>query len=287
MSRKIVLCSILLLCILLVCCRAGTDKREISVLSLEDIQKIYKEDVNGTFVKAVPYKKHMLVEYKKDSATYYDWFNTETGDRDLLPVWDTNARLKIIQDENSLLFISDGFHIPSGYSGPPFLILCERKKEQIDSVDDFFARKIDKYFRIEESVAFGGKSEARVSDIRVTLTGIELLFEAADPDNPMNMAWTLPLPYMMTTYIEEKSEFLIKFHNTEIDVKALNQKLKTAYENQFIASVEVLEEKPSCVISIHLKKLAKYYHLSELRLSEYGLPVAILSFRKEIGDMNY
>lgn len=184
-------------------------------------------------------------------------------------------------------FISDGFHIPSNYSGFPYLLLCERKREQLDNEDDFFIRYIDKYYRTDESVEFGSGSKAVISDIRVTLKGIELMFTPLDASDPAYKGWPMPLPQVKTSYVGGREQFVITFHETEFDEGNLKQKLKAANSNNFIESVELLKEAEDAKVLINLKSAAKFYHAKESRLFEDGFPILLFDFSQDVADQNY
>lgn len=146
---------------------------------------------------------------------------------------------------------------------------------------------MDKYFRTDEPVEFGSGSKAVISDLRITLKGVELLFEPQDTADPAYKSWPMPLPQMRTFYVKEKNQPVIMFQDTLANVGSLKQKMKTASGNSFIKSVEIFSEERSSKILIHLKSPASFFHVEESRLSEGGMPIALFAFSSDISDQNY
>lgn len=116
MRRKIMICYLLICCLSLSCCakkhEASIETDGISVspaaaageenrLTLEELKSKYTGGENGTLVDATLHKNYVLIEYTKNNITYFNWYNLTTGDKDLLPVWDTHAKLKRVIDENN------------------------------------------------------------------------------------------------------------------------------------------------------------------------------------------
>lgn len=247
-------------------------------LKAQDIIDKYDGGKNGKLISTETYKEYLLVEYTRDNRyTYFDWYNLKTGDKDILPVWDTHSTLKKIANENNIIFYTDGKNITdSNYKIFPFIYECIRKKEIINYEDDFFAKKVDRYFGINESCEFGSKSHEVLDDIKLTFQGIEILFTPMTGYEMEFNAGNPTIPPTKTTFIEKNNQFIIEFKDTKIGDKLHD--ILEKYDNFFIKSLNIKEYGNNTKIIINLKEKAKYYNAKEVHVSEEGFPVLIFTF---------
>lgn len=226
---------------------SNTKVSKIKKITLDDVKNIYNGGENGNIIELTNYKNYALVKYQKENRYYYDWYNLETGDRDILPVWDTHAKLKEIVNENDIFFISDGFHIESNYSGFPYNIECLRKKEIVDSQDDFFEKQIDKYFRIDEITEFGNGPKSKVASLKSSICGIEILFE---PINKEDLAFGgITLPHTKISYLQNSNQLILEMPETKAE-RSILQSMCTDNENPFIKSMEIDTINESIIITL-------------------------------------
>lgn len=299
--KRLVSCFLLLvlLSILLISCKSNNEKRvniadsainktiipdnqinNIYKVALDDIKKRYNGGENGNLVNTTEYKNYVLVEYKKNNQNYFEWYNLSTGDRDLLPVWDTHAKLMNIVDKNTLVFLSDGYHISSNYSGFPYIIECQRIEERLDRNDDFFKKYIDKYYRLDDGIDFGNSAKSKITAVKSTLSGVEILFE---PTDKQELAFGgINIPYSIISYSQEKNELSIEFPNTRINTEVLKQNQHNNNQNYFINSIRIDEKNNTTKLVIKVKDTAKYYNVKENHIGRENYPIFELTFRTEV-----
>lgn len=254
-----------------------TKEQEFKLKAQNIIDK-YNGGKNGKLISTETYKEYLLVEYTRDNGcTYFDWYNLKTGDKDVLPVWNTHSTLKKIVNENNIVFYTDGKNISdSEYKAFPFIYECIRKKEILNYEDDFYAKKVDRYLYTNEPSEFGSKSHEVLDDIKLTFQGIEILFTPMKGYEMEFDAGTPTIPPVKTTFIEKNNQFIIEFNDTKIGDK-LHDKL-ASYDNFFIKSLNIKEYSNNTKIIITLKDKAKYYNAKEVHVSGEGFPVLIFTF---------
>ena len=256
-----------------------------SKMTLDDIKNIYNGGNNGSIVEVTNYKKYALVEYQKENMKYFDWYNLETGDRDLLPVWETHTKLKEIVNENDIFFISDGFHIESNYSGFPYIIKCLRAKETVGSQDDFFAKRIEKYFGIDERTEFGNGAESKITSLKSSICDIDILFE---PIDEKELAFGgITLPHVKISYLQNSNQLILETPKTKTEKSCIMQNMHANNENPFIKSIKVETANEGTKITISLKDTSKYYTVQENHILKDNLPVLNLSFKTEVQYNEY
>lgn len=247
-------------------------------LKAQDVISKYNRGESSKLVSTESYKDYLLVEYTNDAGyTYFDWYNLKTGDKDILPVWDSHSKLKKIVDENNIIFYTDGKNVSdSNYKAFPFIYECTRKKEIVDYEDDFYARKVDRYFGVNEPCEFGSKSNEVLDDIKFTFQSIEILFTPMVGHEMDFYAGNTTIPPVKTSFIEENSQFVIEFKDTKLGNKLHSKLIKD--NNFFIESLNIKEYGNNTKIIINLKEKAKYYNAMEIHVSGEGLPILVFTF---------
>lgn len=257
-----------------------TDSQKITI---EDIKQNYvsREIINITEFK----NKYVLVESKEAGlASGFDLYNLETGDRDILPTGPNYVQLDRIVDENRIIFLADGRNNLNSERGFPFYIVCSREIENTSSESDSIATYQTKYFNIIEKVEFGNKSNEVIADIRITLDGIEILFESAKGKDAEFYAGTTMIPRAKIAYNENEHQLIITFEETIIGEKINNLAIRE--ENYYIDSIQLTEENNDSIVMIELKGSAKYYTAKTGHLSDAGLPYVEFSFKNSIDVIN-
>jgi hypothetical protein len=145
-------------------------------LTIKDIKKKYNEN---EIVEIKKYKdKYILVESKrKNEVNNFDFYNLETGDWDRLFNDLDYMILLNIKNENELVFLSNGLNNESGFHGFPYIVKFIRYEENPEYDFGFKRIKEKAYFQLYESILFGNKGDAVISDLKITLDGIEVLFK--------------------------------------------------------------------------------------------------------------
>lgn len=269
----------------------NTPINKTSKITLDDIKNNYNKDDKGNIVKVTSYKNYALdnnyalVEYQKENRNYFDFYNLETGDIDLMPIWETQTKLKAIVDENHILFISDGYHIESRHSGFPYIIECSRAKEDIDSKDDFLPKRIEKFLRIDENTKFGNGPESKITLLKSSMFGIDILFEPIDERELM--FGPITLPNVNISYLQNGDQLILEIPETEIEEKCILESLNNNNENPFIKSIKLERTNDGTRITIDLKDTAKYYNVEEKYILKNSLTVLNLSFKTEVEYNEY
>jgi hypothetical protein len=261
-------------------------------LAIEDIKKSYEGSQNTKLVNITEYNNfhtgydYVLVEYLNDSENdCFDWYDLTTGDKDVLPLYAVHkAELIKINYENDLLFETDGISMINGHMSFPEVIRCCRGREITGYDGDFYPIEIDNYLEVSRGVAMGRRSkQANISDIKVSLSGAEVLFEAKEGiEDEFYTAYTT-IPHTETSYIKEGNQFVIEFENTGISPKLTEKDLKKDMQNNYISSIEVKKDNQNCRLIINLKDTAKYYTAKEgdLEAMRDEFPYVAFGFTRE------
>lgn len=227
-------------------------------LTLDDIKANYTGGEKGQVVNITTYSQYALVEYTNGAdLRCYDWYNLKTGDKDALPIQPYNAKLERIKNENDILFTTDGVITLNGHKYFPEIIECYRGKEVADYDGDFYRTMHSIYLKITQGFDMGVKSNEAIADIKVSLKGVEVLFQPMKGEEAMFYADYTTVPPTKTSYDKSKNQFIVEFKNTYIN-KAYD-KPKISEQNRYINSVDIERDGSNTVLVINLKDTAKYY----------------------------
>ncbi|MFZ5597567.1 MAG: hypothetical protein ACOY31_11215 [Bacillota bacterium] len=229
-----------------------------SKLTMEDIRAKYTD---RKIINVINHGDYVLVESKSDypaTASWFHWHNLKTGDMDILPTSPNYVRLVEIINENMMLFEANGKNDIGPYHSFPFYIECYRNEENGGQFD-FRDRYIPKYFTVDQGTFFGNKGDEVISDIRITLTGIEILFKPVKGKEDHFYAGFITIPPTKTRYVKDEHQFIIEFEKTRISEEIKNKGLNVAEENYYLHSVELWEESHSSSVVVNLKDKAKLY----------------------------
>lgn len=227
-------------------------------LTMEDIRAKYTD---RKIVNVINHGDYVLVESKSDypaTVSWFHWHNLKTGDIDIMPTSPYYVRLVEIINEDMMLFEASGKNDVGPYRSFPFYIECYRNEENGGQLD-FRDRHIPKYFTVDQGTSFGNKGDEVISDIRITLTGIEVLFKPVKGREDYFYAGFITIPPTKTRYVKDKHQFIIEFEKTRISEDIKNKGLKVAEENHYLNSVELREESHSSRVAVNLKDKAKLY----------------------------
>lgn len=246
-------------------------------LSLEDVKKKYNDK---EIVNIVTYKHYVLVESSRDTyANSFHWYNLATGDMDILPVKPHYCKLEKIVHENHITFLADGTNHINHAKVFPFSIECRKDEDD----EDFRAYYRDKYFKINEATEFGQKENEVISNVKVTLNGIEILFEPIKGKEGEFYAGNTTIPPTEISYNTEKHQLIVKFTNTRVSEDMM--KLSTKNEdNYYLDSYQVRKENDSSIVILNLKDAAKFYTADIERMTDEDLPYLRISFSDHIDN---
>lgn len=246
-------------------------------LTIEDIKEKYKD---RTIINIINYKNYVLVESRynipgnpqKTYASHFDLYNLSTGDMDLLPTSDNYVQLVKIINEDNLLFLANGKNHSTPHHLFPFYIECYRGEENVNSQYDFRNRYIPRYLSVDQEEDFGFKGDEVISDIKVTITGLEILFKPAKGKEDEFHAGFTTIPLTATRYIKDNNQFTIKFNKTIIDENITCNGTKINKGNYYINSIELKEINNSSVVIVNLKDTAKFYTADIKKMIDDDLP---------------
>lgn len=250
-------------------------------LSLEDVKKKYSDN---EIVNIETYKHYVLVESRKDTyANSFHLYNLKTGHKDILPVMPFYCKLENIVHENHINFLADGTNHITPSREFPFIIECRREEENSDYGSEFRAYHRNKYFEINEVTKFGDKENEVISDVKVTLNGIEILFEPMKGKESEFYAGDIKIPPTEISYNLEKHQLIVKFTSTIVseDMKKLSTKNE---DNYYLDSYQLSKENDSSIVILNLKDTTKFYTADIECISDYGLPYLSISFSSKIDN---
>ncbi len=229
-----------------------------AILTLENIVNSYESEGIGKVVGVTEYKHYVLIEYINPAdMRWFNWHNLKTGDKDSVGNMDTNSKLVQIISGDHLVFESDGVCTLNGHRFFPFSIECYRDYEATGYDGEFRSERKVKYLEIDEGYEFGVKSDVLISDIKVTLQGLEMLFSPMEGKEGSFYIGYTTIPVINTSYKPENNQFIIKLKNTEINPKLNTHTIKE--QNAYIKSIELKKAGSDTNAIINLKETAKYY----------------------------
>ncbi|WP_202711314.1 hypothetical protein [Sporosalibacterium faouarense] len=248
-------------------------------LTLEEIKANYNDNI----VNITTYKtRYILVESSKDTfANKFELYDLETGDKDILPTYPYYVSLEKIKNENDFIFSANGTNHISSHREFPFKIECIRYGKNIDRDDDFTMNRKKAYFNLNESVEFGAKGKENITDIRMTLEGIQVLFGPMEGYELNFYAGDTMLPHIEISYNEENNQFILKLMDVKVgeafDIDSYN------LSNYFIESVEIQEKSEYSLIILNMKDSGKFYYGQRNDvIFDGGYPYLDLKFFSEI-----
>ena len=244
-------------------------------LTIEDINKLYS---NGEIINITSYESdYVLVESSEGEQPMFELFNLKNGDRDIMPIGHYYASLEKIQSKNSITFTTTGKNALNSRMNFPFTINCIRNEENPISNTDFVCQYGDKYLNISDSIEFGGKGSEALSDLRITLQGIEMLFEPIVGKEAEFYAADTTIPVTETSYLMESNQFVISFHDAKIS-KYIKNKDIVCEENNFIHKIELREKGENIIVVVTIKDEAKLYNVKTGQIGDKHLPFVNFSF---------
>lgn len=229
-------------------------------LTIEEIKAKYTGGEAGKIVYMTTYKsQYILVEYSIDgtSGHFFDWYNLKTGDRDALPTYAYHVKLNKIVDENHIRFIYDGTNNVNNHRYFPEIIECYRGQEITGYEGDFYQVKHKYYLPVDQGFNMGNKPNETIADIKVSLEGLEVLFEPMQGEEGGFYAAYTTVPPTKTSYDKTKNLFFIEFENTDIDSKLDLSKISE--QNRYLNSVNIKRNGLNTTLEVNLKDTAKYY----------------------------
>jgi hypothetical protein len=200
---------------------------ESSQLTIEDVKKKYT-DTKIKDIREIN-KNFVLVESQQETwAHKFDVINLKTGELDTLPTMPEFVTLEDIESENSFIFLASGKNCECPFGSFPYRIKCVRVKNDKKDQSNFIAIKEEKYFKLDESVESGSKSESILSAVVPTLNGFQVLFKPIPGKEDIYYADASDIPPTKTTYNKENKELIFQIDTVKLDGSLkLRKKLTT------------------------------------------------------------
>lgn len=247
----------------------------ISSHDLLTIEKI-KENYKNQEIKQIKQfgKTFALAEVKDDqNKNFFELYNLETGERNMLPTLPYKVSLSEIIDENNIKFICDGENYESNTKTFPFVLNCVRNSANNKGHSDFYALIKPSYLQMDKKISLGRNVSSIISDIKPSLNGVEILFAPAKDNDVEFFSDQTNIPLTTTEYINDKKQLLLKFSNTST---SLNKLIKDS-SSIYYKSIEVESKDNITTITINLKDNIATYNIEIDRLYN-NLPFAKLKF---------
>ena len=229
-------------------------------LTIDKIKQSYKADEK--ILNTLEHGNYVLVESQVPTyANKYILYDLITGDKDPLPTseYSTDSKKIRIVDANNLILYATGNNAVYAYQSFPFEIQCIRGSKNIDSDKDFVAVYNDIKFPINTQLTLRGKNvKEEVTDIKVTVNGIQVCFGPQNSDDINYSAAYVDCPVTDISYDETNREFNINFKNTKYG-KLYTDISSLSCSNPYIESLNLKESENSAMIVIKLNDKVKYF----------------------------
>lgn len=270
MSKKFynLFCLICIIITVLVsgCSLNGTKSSSSNTISNKSTNNLTVDEIKQSYAKTdekilntKEYKNYVLVESQAPTlVNHFTLYDLKTGDKDILPSGIDFIDSANIINENHIILNAKGTNSESAMQIFPFEIDCLRGAEN-DNVDgDFIPTFIDIKFPINKQISLQGKGKEEITDIRVTVNGLQVCFgPQSGSDVSFNVDY-VDIPTTDISYDKTVGELLIKFQDT-LFTKSLSKTSSTLNNNTYIKSLSLKENENSTIVTIKLNDSAQYY----------------------------
>lgn len=236
-------------------------------LTMEQVKSNYEKNPAWKLVETTDYRAnpanihYVLVEYINDAGRdCFDWYNLHTGDKDEMPlIASLKAKLVTICSPDMLIFETDGRNVVNSHRSFPQIVECYRNQEVVGYEGDFYPITSPKYQNISEGAEFGNKSGENISDIKITLQGIQVLFEPIPGREAEFYTAYTTIPVTKISYSNEGNKLIVEFPDTGISAKLPPDSRNINIQNNYLSHLELIQDGTIARIVIGLKDTAKYY----------------------------
>ncbi len=247
--------------------------------TIDEIKKKYTED---KILNINQFKEgYVLVESMIENfGNRFDLYNLKTGETNTLPKSQFgHASLEKVINENYFILLSDGKDSDGPFGKFPYLIHCIRIKNDLNKNDNFIALYEDKYFNLDEPVQSGSKEWDVMSNVIVTLDGLQVLFSPINGNESGFYTDFTDIPPTKTSYDKNKSQITFEIGANQLGEKLKGMKKVILDDNQFISSYEINLKGNKVYLVVEVKDLTKEYMVKIMRLPEGQLPYFSVIFR--------
>lgn|GEM_PF-3038712 len=227
-------------------------------LTLEQIKQSYVK-TDEKILNTQEYKNYILVESQiPTSANHFTLYNLKTGSKNILPSGVDYIDSVNIINENNIILYSKGTNSESVGQIFPYEIDCTRVTENNSLDGGFIPINKEIKFPIDKQIALMGKKKEEITDIRVTVNGLQICFGPQDSKDVFFYADYTDIPTMDIFFDKTTKEFSLKFQDTKI-TKSLSNANSLSNGNTFIKLLNLKEDGTSTILTIKLNEEVKYY----------------------------
>lgn len=250
-------------------------------LTLEQIKQSYAK-TDEKILDTQTYKKYVLVESQVPTlANRFTLYNLKTGSKNILPSGVDLIDSANIIDDNNIILYSKGTNSESVNQVFPYEIDCTRSTENNSQDGGFIPIYKEIKFPVDKQISLKGKGKEEITDIRVTLNGLQVCFGPQRGSETGFVADYVDCPSTDISYDNTTGEFSLKFQDTII-AKSLLKANEISQHNTYIKSLNIKQDNNVAMIKISLNDTAKYYtgkkSSIEYKQESIGIPYMDMEF---------
>ena len=159
------------------------------------------------------------------------------------------------------------------------MIRCIRIKNDLNKNDNFLVIFEDKYFSLEDSVQSGSKEGSLMSEVNVTLDGLEVLFKPIKGKESGFYADFTDIPPTKTSYDKNKNQITFEIGTDQLGEKLKDTKKVNIDDNQYMSSYEIVQKDNKIYLIVGVRDLTKEYMVKIKRLPDGQLPYFSVTFK--------
>ncbi|WP_074954325.1 hypothetical protein [Alicyclobacillus macrosporangiidus] len=261
----------------------GTVADSKDVVNPDVIRRHYAENhLNVVKIQPYPQFHGELVTYSYGDPTIpdrWDWWG-EDGKPYPLPTSKYFTTLMEVRDDTDILLMATGENDIDASVDFPFVMHCYR----MDAKSPFFEVDEPYYAPLNQPESFGDKKTERLSEVRLTVDGLQAAFAPAPGKESSFWAGATGIPDTKTSYDKSSGEMAIRFLNTAL---ALDPKRLAGEQNEFIRSVSVKTDGADTVLHVRLKPEVGWYTAKRMWVAEsqFRLPYVWFTFAENRPDL--
>lgn len=245
-------------------------------LTLDEIKQSYSK-TDEKILNTKEYKNYILVESQAPTlANHFTLYDLKTGDKDILPSGIDFIESANIINENNIILYANGTNSESEAQSFPFEIDCMRGAENINVDGDFNPTYKDIKFPINKQISLKGKRKEVITDIRITVNGLQACFGPQGGTEESFNADYVDIPATDISYDKTSGELSLKLQDTLFS-KSLSDSISLLKSNTYIKSLSLKEKEKSAIITIKLNDSAQYYTGKKATI-EIGIPYMDIQF---------
>lgn len=230
------------------------------VMSIEEIKKKYDENMIVNIFTQEPYA---LVEIKREGvnfANYFELYNLNTGEKSVVYTSELYANfyeMDVDSEHKTITFLATGSNHINGVVDFPFAIICKKNES------GYVFTKKDRYLPLDQKANFGSKFDEIISDVRVTINGLQVAFQPIPGKESNFHAAYIDIPHTNTFYNQEDHQMIFEFQRTKISDEFKSNHIQFK-GNDFIKSIALqeIDDNSRLIINLTDKAVDCYYNTS-------------------------